>query len=60
MRTLVLVNLLNKLPSISSLFDSELNELNNMGAQMLDSIYHMMLKLFLPSCFWFENLLILT
>ena len=49
-----LMNLLNKLrkrdkmlslPSILSLFGNELNKLNNTGARMLDSIYHMTLKL---------------
>ena len=49
----VLLNLLNKLrkrdkmrdlPSIISLFRNEFNKFNNMGAQMLDSIYHMTLK----------------
>ena len=29
-----------------SLFSNELNKLNNKGARMLDSIYHMPLKLF--------------
>ena len=33
------------LPSILSLFRNEFNEFNNTGAQMLDSIYHMALKL---------------
>ena len=33
------------LPSIVSLFRNEFNEFNNTGAQMLDSIYHMTLKL---------------
>ena len=50
----VLLNLLNKLgkndkmrdfPSILSLFHNELNKFNNKGAQMVDSIYHMTLKL---------------
>ena len=50
----VLLNLLNKLrksdkmrglPSILSLFRKELNKFNNTGARMLDSIYHMTLKL---------------
>ena len=34
------------LPSILSLFRNELNKFNNTGAQLLDSIYHMTLKLF--------------
>ena len=51
----VLLNLLNELrkrgkmrdlPSILSLFRNEFNKYNNTGAPMLDSIYHMTLKLF--------------
>ena len=51
----VLLNFLNKLgkrdkmrglPSILSLFCNKFNKLNNTGARMLDSIYHMTLKLF--------------
>ena len=35
------------LPSILSLFRNEFDKLNNTGAEMLDSIYHIMtLKLF--------------
>ena len=41
----VLLNL-KGLSSILSLFRNEFNTLNNTGAQMLDSIYHMTLKLF--------------
>ena len=50
----VLLNLLNEfrkrdkmrgLPSILSLFPNKFNKLNNTGAQMLDSIYHMTLSL---------------
>ena len=50
----VLLNLLNKsrkrdkmrgLPSILSLFRNKFNKLNNTGARMLNSIYHMTLKL---------------
>ena len=50
----VLLNSLNKLrksdkmrglPSILSLFRNKFNKFNNTGAQMLDSIYHMPLKL---------------
>ena len=53
MSVLVLLNLLNKLgktdkmrglSSILSLFRNEFNKLNNTGARMLDSIYHMTLK----------------
>ena len=51
----VLLNLLNKLrkrdkiqglSSILYLFRSEFNKFNNTGARMLDSIYHVTLKLF--------------
>ena len=51
----VLLNLLNELgkidqmrglPGILSLFRNEFNKFNNTGARMLDSIYHMTLKLF--------------
>ena len=54
----ILLNLLNELkksnkmrglPSILSLFRNELNEVNNTGARMLDSIYPMTLKL-LKNC----------
>ena len=50
----VLLNLLNKLgkrdkmqglPSILSLFRKEFNKFNNIRARMLDSIYHMTLRL---------------
>ena len=50
----VLLNLLNELgkrdkmqglPSILSLFRNEFNKFNNARAQMLDSIYHMTLRL---------------
>ena len=50
----VLLNLLNELgkrdkmrglPSILSLFRNEFNKFNNTGARMLDSIYHMALRL---------------
>ena len=49
-----LLNLLNEfrktdkiwgVPNIVSLFRNELNKFNNTGAQMLDSIHHMTLKL---------------
>ena len=51
----VLLNLLNELrkrdktrglSSILSLFRNEFKTFNNTGARMLDSIYHMTLKLF--------------
>ena len=43
----VLLNLLNELglPSILSLFRNELDKFNNTRARMLDSIYHMTLRL---------------
>ena len=50
----VLLNLLNELgkrdkmrglPSISSLFRNEFKKFNNTRAQMLDSIYHMAIRL---------------
>ena len=56
----VLLNLLNELgkrdkmgglPSILSLFRNKFNKFNNTGAGMLDSIYHMTLKLFLNNIF---------
>ena len=51
----VLLNLVNELrkrdkmgglSSILSLFRNKFNKFNNIGAQMLDSIYHMTLNLF--------------
>ena len=51
----VLLNVLNELrkgdkmrslPSILLLFRNELNKFNNTRARMLDSIYHITLKLF--------------
>ena len=51
----VLLNLLNELgkrnkmrglPIILSLFRNKFNKFNNTGARMLDSIYHMTLKIF--------------
>ena len=54
MSACVLLNLLNKLgksnkmqglSSILSLFRSDFDKFNNTGAQMLDSIYHMTLRL---------------
>ena len=55
MSAYVLLNLLNALGnrdkmrgllSILSLFLKEFKKINNTGARMLDSIYHMTLKLF--------------
>ena len=60
MNAYVLLNLLNELrksdkmqglPSILSLFRNQFNKLKNKGARMLDSIYHMMLKLFCKHIF---------
>ena len=54
MSAYVLLNLLNELgkrdkmrglPSILSLFCNEFNKFNNTGARMLDSNYHMTLRL---------------
>ena len=54
MSACVLFNLLNELrkrdkmqglPSILSLFHNKFNKFNNTGARMIDSIYHMILKL---------------
>ena len=54
MRAHVLLTLLNKLgkrdkmrglPSILSFFHKEFNKFNNTRARMLDSIYHMTLRL---------------
>ena len=54
MSAYVLLNLLNELgkrdkrrglPSILSLFRNELNKFNHTRVQMLDSIYHMTLRL---------------
>ena len=39
-------NKMRGLPSILSLFRNEFNKFNNKGARMLDSIYHMIFKLF--------------
>ena len=39
------------LPSFLSLFRSEFNKFNKTGARMLDSIYHMTLKI-LKIAFW--------
>ena len=56
----VLLNLFNKLSkrdkmrgllSILSLFQNELNKLNNTGARMLDSVYHMTNKKFFEIAF---------
>ena len=63
----VLLNLINELgkrykmrglPSILSLFRSELNKFNNTRARMLDSIYHMTNTL--KSDFWCKNVIVLS
>ena len=60
----VLLNLLNKmrkrdkmrgLPSILSLFRNKFNKFNNTGARMLNSIYHMTIKLIKNCIFLREN-----
>ena len=62
----VLLNLLNELrkkmrglPSILSLFRNEFNKFTNTGARMLDSTYHMTLKLLKNFTIGFENVKIL-
>ena len=40
------------LPKILSLFRNEFSKFNNTRARMLDSIYHMTLRLLLKSHFW--------
>ena len=61
----VLLNLLNELgkrdkmrglPSILSLFRNKFYQFNNTGARMLDSIYHMTLKLFSINIFGVKTL----
>ena len=61
----VLFNLLNELgkkdkmqglPSILSLFRNKFNIFNNTGARMLDSIYHMTLKLYKIAFFYVKRL----
>ena len=44
------------LPSILSLFRNEFKTFNNTGARMLDSIYHMTLKLFCNHIFVVKTL----
>ena len=64
----VLSNLFNELreshkmqglPSISSLLRNEFNKFNNTTARMLDSIYHMKLKLLKNQIFGVKNIKIL-
>ena len=65
----VFLNLLNEsgkrdkmrgLPSILSLFRNEFNKFNNTRARMLDSIYHMTLRLLSKSHFSLKNVIILS
>ena len=65
----VLLNSLNELKksdkmrglsSILLLFGNEFDKFNNTGARMLDSIYHMTLKLLTNGIFWHENIKILS
>ena len=48
------------LPSILSFFRNEFNKFNNTRARMLDSIYHMTLRLLLKSHFSRKNDIILS
>ena len=65
----VLLNLLNEkgkrdkmrgLPSILYLFYIEFDKINNTRARMLESIYHMMIKITLKSHFCRKNFMILS
>ena len=65
----VLLNLLNVLgkrdklqgfPSTLSLFCNKFNKFNNTRAQLLDSIYHLTLKMTFKSHFWRKNVIILS
>ena len=47
------------LPINFLLFRNEFNKLNNTEARMLDSVYHMTLKLIKKIAFWRENVNIL-
>ena len=72
MNTHGLLNLLNVLrtsdtmqglsskPRTLLLFRNEFNKFSNTGARMLDSIYHMTLKLIKKRNFWHENVKILS
>ena len=64
-----LLNLLKKLgkrdkmrglPSILSLFRNEFNKFNNKRARMLDSIYHMTLRLLVKSHFSRKDVMFLS
>ena len=48
------------LSSILSLFRNEFNKYNSAGALVLDSVYHMTLKILKKSHFWHENVMILS
>ena len=65
----VLLSLLNELgkrdkirglPSILSLFRKEFSKFNNTRTRMLDSVYHMTLRLLLKSHFSRKNIIILS
>ena len=47
------------LSSILSLFRNKFNKINNTGIQMLDSVYHMRLKLLKNHILWRKNVMIL-
>ena len=47
----VLLNLLNESGKSDKMQGNEFNKFNNTGAQMLDSVYHMRLKLLLNHIF---------
>ena len=48
------------LPSIFSLFRDEFNNLNNTGARILDSIYHIYIRIILKSYFWRKNVRVIS
>ena len=47
------------LPSILSLFRNKFNKLNNTGARMLNSVYHV-IKIILKLYFWRESVRVLV
>ena len=54
----VLLNLSNAwLAKILSFYRNEFNKFNKTRAQMLDSIYHMMIKIILTSHFWCQKVI---
>ena len=65
----VLLNLLNLLQErdkmlskhhILSLFRNEFNKFNNTRARMVDSIYHMTLRILMTPHFWRKNVIIFS